>query len=221
MTQALKRRFTELLNQLGDVDRTRELVRDSRSGSDQIDADLFLSWRVKARNLLLQACGAESEHYKEFQNLEKNPGLGAMRSYSFMSHLRAVFLAAKEDFEGGYLRSIRSLIHAELFDEELEQARELQTSGYKSAAAVVAGVVLETTLRKLCGDMSIPVGKLDKMNADLAKAGLYDTLIQKRVTMLADIRNKAAHGNTASFNDADVSDMIAQVERFVSDYPTA
>ena len=42
------------------------------------------------------------------------------------------------------------------------------------------------------------------MNADLAKAGVYDKLIQKRVTMLADIRNKAAHGDTVGFNDDDV-----------------
>ena len=113
-----------------------------------------------------------------------------------MLRLKAVFLAAKEDFEGGHLRSLRSLVHAEVFDDELEQARELQASGYKAAAAVVAGVVLETTLQKLCGDRGIPVATLDKMNADLAKAGVYDKLIQKRVTMLADIRNKAALGDT-------------------------
>jgi len=59
------------------------------------------------------------------------------------------------------------------------------------------------------------------MNADLAKAGLYDKLVQKRVTMLADIRNKAAHGDTGGFNDDDVKGMITDVERFVSDYPTA
>jgi len=59
------------------------------------------------------------------------------------------------------------------------------------------------------------------MNADLAKAGLYDGLVQKRVTMLAGIRNKAAHADPAGLNDADVTDMIAQVERFVSDHPTA
>jgi len=59
------------------------------------------------------------------------------------------------------------------------------------------------------------------MNADLAKAGVYNVLVQKRVTTLADIRNKAAHGDITGFNDADVSDMIAQIERFASDYPTA
>jgi len=90
---------------------------------------LFLGWRVKARNLLSQACGAESEHYKDFQRLEGNPGMFAASSHSFMQRLKAVFLAAKEDYEGGYLRSIRSLVHAELFDDELEQARELQASG--------------------------------------------------------------------------------------------
>jgi hypothetical protein len=55
----------------------------------------------------------------------------------------------------------------------------------KFAAAVIAGTVLETALRQLC---------LDRMNADLAKAGVYNSLMQKRITALAAIRNRAAHG---------------------------
>ena len=76
----------------------------------------------------------------------------------------------------------------------LSKRESFRHRDYKVAAAVVAGVVLETTLRTLCADRKIAVGKLDKMNADLAKDGLYDKLVQKRITMLADIRNKAAHG---------------------------
>jgi hypothetical protein len=57
------------------------------------------------------------------------------------------------------------------------------------------------------------------MNADLAKVCVYDKLTLKRVTVLADVGNKAAPGEDV--NDADVSDMIVQVERFVSDYPVA
>jgi hypothetical protein len=142
-----------------------------------------------------------------------------------MKRLKAVFLAAQEDYEGGYLRSIRSLVHAELFDDELEQARELFASKYAVAAAVVARVVLETTLRTLCVNNGIPIRtsdgksvKLDKMNADLAKAGVYNVLAQKQVTWLADIGNKAAHGETEGFKDADVADMITEVERFVRDH---
>ena len=218
MIQALKRRFDDLLVQLDEVEATKRPQHNEFSSGDFVDENLLLGWRVKARNLLLQACGADSEHYRQFVQSEK-VSMYTTNLENALS-LKAVFLAAKEDYEGGYLRSVRSLVHAELFDNELEQARELQASGYKAAAAVVAGVVLETTLRTLCGDRQIAVGKLDKMNADLAKGGLYDKLVQKRITMLADIRNNAAHGDTQGFSDDDVIDMIKQVERFVSDYPT-
>ena len=43
----------------------------------------------------------------------------------------------------GYLNSVRNLVQAEVFESELDQARELLSGGYSSAAAVVAGVVLD------------------------------------------------------------------------------
>ena len=53
------------------------------------------------------------------------------------------------------------------------------------------------------------------MNADLAKAGVYNKLTQKRITAIADIRNNAAHGNWDQFDRADVKDMIDWVANFV------
>ncbi|MGG6240079.1 DUF4145 domain-containing protein [Nodosilinea sp. AN01ver1] len=135
-----------------------------------------------------------------------------------MKRLKAIFLAAKEDFEGGYLSSMRALVQAEVFDSELEQANELLNSGYFTAAAVVAGVLLETALRELCEKEGISVGKLDKMNADLAKAGVYNKLIQKRITALADIRNSAAHGKVNEFVEQDVTDMIRYVSLFLASH---
>jgi hypothetical protein len=103
-----------------------------------------------------------------------------------------------------------------MFDSELEQASELIQAGYKTPAAVVAGVVLETSLRELCDQEGLPHGKLDKMNSDLAKVGKYNKLQQKRITALADIRNSAAHGKTENFTDQDVLDMIRDVEKFIA-----
>jgi DNA-binding transcriptional regulator YdaS (Cro superfamily) len=105
--------------------------------------------------------------------------------------------------------------------DELEQAKELLATGYKAAAAVIAGVVLETALRRLCSDRGLPVGKLEKINADLANAGTYNERMHRRVTTLAEIRNKAAHGDTAGFSGADVRGMITDVERFISDFLAA
>jgi hypothetical protein len=59
-----------------------------------------------------------------------------------MLKLKAVFDTAREDFEGGYLISFRNLVQAEVFESELDQAKELQSAGYKVAAAVIAGVIL-------------------------------------------------------------------------------
>jgi hypothetical protein len=79
-----------------------------------------------------------------------------------------------------------------------------------------AGVVLETTLRQMCTDRNIPIAKLDKMNADLAKAGAYNSLVLKQITHLAGIRNSAAHGHPEEFTDSDVANMISQIRAFVS-----
>jgi hypothetical protein len=130
--------------------------------------------------------------------------------------MRAVLAAASDDYKGGFLIAIKNLIQAEVFDSELEQAEELLDNGYKLAAAVIAGVVLETTLRDLCSREGIPHGKLDKMNADLTKAGLYNKLQQKRITALADIRNSAAHGKPEEFSEQDVTNMIRDIETFVA-----
>ena len=59
---------------------------------------------------------------------------------------------------------------------------------------------------------------MDKMNADLAKKGVYNLLVQKRITTLAQIRNDAAHGKPDQFTEADVTSMISDVERFLADH---
>ena len=56
------------------------------------------------------------------------------------------------------------------------------------------------------------------MNAELAKAGVYNILVQKKITALADLRNKAAHGNWTEFNSTDVEQMLTQIRTFMADH---
>lgn len=215
MVKKLQARFGELVEQLDHIGSTRQSKHSEYTGSyEEVDADLLLGWLVKARNLLSTACGRESEHYESFAKAE-TPGIYES-NFTIYKRVRAVFMAAKEDFEGGYLVSVRHLVQAEIADSELDQARELLASGYHTAAAVVAGIVLETTLRSLCDAQGIAHGKLDKMNADLVKAGQYNSLVQKKITFLAGVRNSAAHGKPEEFKPSDVESMISEVERFAS-----
>lgn len=181
-----------------------------------VDQDLYMGWALKARHLVSMACGTDSEHYRQFKEGEE-PSMYTT-NFDMLRKIKAVFLAAKEDYEGGYLSSIRNLVQAEVFSNELEQAIELLSAGYFAASAVVAGVVLETALRQLCKDTGLPISKLDKMNADLAKSGKYNLMMQKQITALADIRNNAAHGNHDQFKREDVQSMISTIERFLAQY---
>ncbi len=215
MNQKISQRFTSLMEEIDAIAAAKTRSSGDFGDGWRIDSDAFLAWRVKAKNTIIQVCGENSQHFIAFTQAEKISGLGD-GNHSALKRTRAIFCAAKDDFEGGYLTSIKSLVQAEVFDSELEQAGELLSNGYHVAAAVIAGVVLETGLRELCDRNGIAHGKLDKMNADLAKNGTYNKLQQKRITALADIRNSAAHGKPEEFSVEDVKTMINEVEQFLA-----
>ena len=221
MNEILKKRFNDLVTLSRQIEDTSyDVSLDSEFGPDYyVDYALFCKWKVQAQDLLSKVCGVESSYFQEFEKLLQHK---QVTSLEIFQSLISVFLAAKDDFENGYLLSIRTLIEAEIFDLELEQAQELLDKGYFTAAAVVTGVVLETSLRNLCIKRNIEIeivdtsGKkkkkmLEQMNSDLAKAGVYNKLMQKRITVLADIRNSAAHGLTDKFQKQDVHNMISGV----------
>lgn len=152
------------------------------------------------------------EFYKKFSNDDTN--------FRDLKFALTVIKSAKDDYENGYLFNTRTLIEAEIFDDLLEQAEELYKKGYYQASAIIAGCVLEDALRKLCDKNSItlqPKATIEPMNVELAKAGIYNKLWQKKITALADLRNKAAH-NLGGFKDTDVEDMLRDIRRFMGDY---
>lgn len=217
MDNLLKRRFEELTEQAQSLEDSKRVEYDSYSSTNKtrIDVNQFLNWKVKAKSLLVRACGEDSRHFKEFVDLENG---WSSSDFAKLQKLMAVFAAAREDFEGGYLISVHDLVRAEVFGSELQQALELLKNNYAGAAAIIAGTVLETSLRELCDRNQIPYGKLDKMNADLAKSGVYNGIVQKRITHLAAIRNSAAHGNEAEFKSYDVKSMIDEIEQFLANH---
>ncbi len=181
-----------------------------------MDKTVYTEWCLKVKNLFILCAGEKSVYYKDFSERASKK----LSNYILFDYLVGIFNAAKNDYENGYLTSMRTLITAEVFDSELEQAQELLDSKYHVAAAVIAGTVLETGLRELCDIQSPQInhGKLDKMNADLKKAGVYNQLQSKRITALADLRNSAAHGKNSEFNHADVQTMIRDIESFLANH---
>jgi len=177
----------------------------------------FQQWSVSALALIRRVFGEDSPHFKVL-----GEGAAATRQGRAHPHdLNAAygaFRAAKEDYESGHLSTLRSLVVAEVGDDVLEQAHDLLTGGYKDPSCILARVSLELALRDLCDRGGIVHAKLDKMNADLAKAGAYNKSMQKQVTAWAGRGNDAAHGDWDQYTGDDVKDMIDGVRRFIADY---
>ena len=123
------------------------------------------------------------------------------------------------------LGSIKGLLQADLFADFLEIGEHLLEEGYKDAAAVTIGAVLEDGLRKLCSKHGIETIKpngsfmtIDPLNAELAKKNVYSKLVQKQVTSWAHIRNKAAHGEYEEYNKEQVQMMLLFVQGFAGQH---
>jgi len=52
----------------------------------------------------------------------------------------------------------------------------------------------------------------------LAKAGVYNKIVQKQITAHAGVRNSAAHGNQSEFTKTDVEQMIPAIEQFLASH---
>ncbi|NOT48377.1 MAG: HEPN domain-containing protein [Acidobacteria bacterium] len=182
------------------------------------DPALGSQWLISCLTFVERVFGKDSIYYDELKGL--HPKVFSTEGWVAVEKVIGVLKAAKDDYENGYLSETQTLIAAEVFEDFLEQSEHLLNQGYFTAAAVIAGSVLEDGLRKLCLRKGITLStkpKLDMMNADLAKTGVYNLLKQKQITALADLRNKAAHG-LGGFTKEDVDSMINDVRRFMRDY---
>ena len=221
--QKILDRFQKLINEgnilLESIIFTREEVASRGEFAEgRVDNALAVKWKVRCLHFLHQLCGANHTYYESVKSLYNN---GFSTAPYVVNDVLIILKAAKEDYIEGELIEFRTLIEAEVFDELLEQAEELFKKGYYQPAAVIAGCVSEDGLRKLCARNSIALSAkatIEPMNVELAKAGIYNKLVQKKITALADLRNKAAHGEWSEFTEKDVEDMIRDVRRFMEDY---
>lgn len=119
------------------------------------------------------------------------------------------------------------MVNSGTFSDILSQAEQLVSDGYDRAAAVVAGVVLETHLRKLSELNNVPIVKengqnypADFLNRQLSKDNLvYNKTTQKGVTRWLGIRNDAAHSINFGVDTKSVELMIEEIENFINNNP--
>lgn len=185
----------------------------------------FSEWRSQCLSTLTRVFGKSDPYTISFGQGCKNSYL-----YDVLSGL-GILRAVREDVRDGRLATVREMVHAEVFDDFLEMADYFMSEGrgYKDAAAVIAGGVLEGHLRKLAQKHNIatenrtPKGprpkKADTLNANLASDGVYNKIQQKIITGWLGIRNDAAHAHYDEYTNDQVTSLIGDVREFISRFP--
>jgi hypothetical protein len=130
----------------------------------------------------------------------------------------AIVKAAKTRFKSS-LFEIRQLVQADLFDCEIDAARELLKNKFIRAAGAIVGVVLEKHLRQVCDDHTIKVTKKHPGIADLNELLKSNAVIDiprwRHVSMLADLRNLCDHNKFKEPTAEQVADLIDGAEKAI------
>jgi hypothetical protein len=124
----------------------------------------------------------------------------------------AILKSVKRRFESS-LFDIHQLVQADVFDSELEAAKELAKHKFTRAAGAVAGVVLERHLRQVCDNHTLRVAKkpvISQLNDVLKNASVIDVSTWRFIQHLADVRNLCDHGGNDPTHQQ-VDDLIGGV----------
>jgi hypothetical protein len=123
----------------------------------------------------------------------------------------AILKAAKRRFESS-LFEIKQLAQADVFDSEIDAAREPLKNGFLRPAGVLAGVVLEKHLKQVCVDHSIKLTKqkagINDLNELLKANSVIDVAQWRYISMLGDLRNLSAHDKKKEPSVDQITDLI-------------
>lgn len=140
----------------------------------------------------------------------------------------------KDDLQKGFLGDLElEIVEAAIAADYMGQAEQLLAEGQSGQydhvpAAVLAGAVLEKSLRTLCDKQSPSISTVNNNNGKpltltplidvLKKNNVFNELTAKQLRAWADIRNSAAHGQFDEFNRSQVDLMIQGINNFLALY---
>lgn len=190
-------------------------------GSDVISEALVRQLQTRAIAAIERTSGKSSVYYEKANAVfQENDHI-----YNKLAGVIGVTESLLIDVKSGYLQSFEELIHADLFGDFLEMSEHLVSTGYKDAAAVMAGSTLEAHLKQLANKFSVAIEvdsrpkKSDAINSDLVKCNAYTKLDQKNITAWLGLRNQAAHGNYNEYDKQQVNLLISSVRDFITRNP--
>lgn len=134
--------------------------------------------------------------------------------------LAATLRQLLKDAENGLLSSVANKAIALTFDDFLDHANEYSKRKMKNEAGVIAGVVFEDAVRRVCSMNNIDTqGKtLEPLINALSSQQVITGTKSKRAKAAAHVRTKASHALWDEFDLADVESSIQFSREFIEEF---
>ena len=113
---------------------------------------------------------------------------------------------------------VAEIAGTELTGEFLSEAQAYLNMGRHQSAAILAGDALEEALRRLCSENSVELSTVDGMIAELARRGVYDSLVEQQLAEYTSLHEKAMTGLWSEVSRNDVESMLRDLRAFVVDH---
>jgi hypothetical protein len=202
-SKAVKERIEELITQASDLSQNNANFHSQTA------------WLIAAQNAVQLVCPPETNPYHAHT---KSVVVDRMARGPFkISQVSALLTRLLEEIEGGLLTSIENHAIAVTFDDFLDHGAEYLKHERKNEAGVIAGIVFEDTIRRICRVLEIPENRvpLEALIAELAKRDVLTALKAKRARAAAGLRTSAAHARWEEFAIGDVAPVIELTKELI------
>ena len=133
------------------------------------------------------------------------------QQYQILKSLEARFNSSLYD--------IKQLLQADLFDSEIDAAKELNKKGFYRAAGAICGVVIEKHLSEVCFKRGIKITKknpaINDYNQQLKDNDVIDIPTWRYIQRLGDLRNLCNHKKTEEPTKENIDDLIEGTDKII------
>ena len=212
INQKIQTRLQELISQ-GETLRQGD---EEGSAANEIQLQNCSGWIAAARNITQLILPNDQALYRIHVEEIATKGHGWIINQA-VGEITELLKNLLVDLKHGLLSSIIDQARAEVFDDFLDHARAYEVAGRKNEAGVIAGVVFEDTIRRICKNNGVDEAgkKLDAIISELAKKGVLTGIMAKRARASAHVRTKATHAQWDEFEMGDVESTIAFTDELI------
>jgi hypothetical protein len=131
-------------------ERIEELIGQGEKVWTQLDVGRQRAWLTAAVNLVKAVCPSiNSSYHQHAQRVFSEPPIDDYFSRP-VKEMTALLAQLRADIDGGLLTTVENHAIAATFDDFLDHGAEYLKHDRKDEAAVIAGIVFEDTIRRIC-----------------------------------------------------------------------